>query len=212
MQGKDSERTHAFSLSLSLLNEQACVCARVFSVCICINTLNDLQQHECVTNPWWDISSSKLDLCVLQALNSRGLALCNAASLAFDLIAMSLSATELGAGVTDPLWDAYWDCVWRARTSPEVEGEKGLPLWWCTHLWQHKCQVSPSCWASRIKCPCIREHFANAFIRCSFSMKLHACFKRSLLNCTFRWHRTPMWCPRFCKGILANCFVKRNSC
>lgn len=109
---------------------------------------------------------------------------CDAVSSASDLIAVSLLATELGAGVTGPLWDAYRDCVRRAGTSPEVEGEKGLPLWWCTHLCQHKCQVSPSCKASWAKCPCIHKYFVNAFKRRSSSMKLCVSLCESLLNCT----------------------------
>ena len=131
-------------LPLSLLHEQSLdVCVCVF-VCVHIPTLSDLQRHECVANPWWDICSSKPDFCVLQALNSGGLApFVMLSPPASDLITVSLLATQLGAGVTGPLWDAYWDCVWRAGTSPEVEGEKGLPLWWCAHLCQHKCQVSP---------------------------------------------------------------------
>lgn len=159
-----------------------CVC-----VCVRIHTINDLQQHECVANPWWDICSSKPDFCVLQALNTGGQALCDAVSSASDLIAVSLLATELGAGVTGPLWDAYWDRVRWAGTSPEVKREKGLPLWWCTHLRQHKCQVSPSCRTSWAKCPRIPKYFANALIICSSSMKLCVSFeKESLLNCTVR--------------------------
>lgn len=65
-----------------------------------------------------------------------------------------LSAAELGAGVAGPLWDARWDRVRRAGTSPEVEGEKGLPLWWCARLRQHKCQVSPCCEAVRLLSQC----------------------------------------------------------
>lgn len=179
---------------------------------------HNLGKDECVANPWWDICSSKPDLCVLQALNSRGLALCDTVFCASDLIAVSLLATELGAGVTRPLWDACWDCVWWAGTSPEVEGEKGLPLWWCTHLCQHKCQVSPSCRANWAKCPCILEHFANAFLMCSSSMKLCASCEKTvwyaarLEEIAIRWQKALMLCPRFRKDILANCTVKRNSC
>ena len=147
-----------------------------------IRTLNDLQLHACVANPWWDNCSSKPESCVLRAPKSGGLALCDAVSSTSDLITMSLSATELRAGVTHPLWDAYWDRVWWAGTSPEVQGEKGLPLWWRARLCQHKCQVSPSCRKDPAKCT---KCSANAFIICASGMNSFGSFEK---EGSAKWH------------------------
>lgn len=127
-------------------NEQPHMCF----LCLHVNT-HEMTFNSKVLwgNPWWDVLHQACFFYVLQAFISTVLGLCDAVFTASDLISVSLLATELGAGVTGPLRDAYWDCVWRTGTSPEVKGEEGLPLWWCAHLCQYKCQVSPSCRAEQ---------------------------------------------------------------
>lgn len=109
----------------------------------------DIMPPTCARSVESDVWFSKH---ALVTVHSGGHGIFNVFSSTFDLFSMYLLATEPGTGFSHPLWDPHWNCVWWAGTSPEVKGEKSLPLWRCACLCQHKCQVSPFSRTNQAKC------------------------------------------------------------